>query len=115
MYNTTRVLGLSCDIFRHTANSYCNIGRVLENQRKHDEALMELRKGLAIQESKLGKDHPDTATTYNNIGQALYRQGKHDEALVEHRKCVAIQESKLGKDHPDTANSRAWVQHLENL
>ena len=60
---------------------------------------------LRVQESVLGKNHPDTATTYNNIALVYDAQGSYDKALEFHAKALAIQEAVLGTNHPDTATT----------
>ena len=88
------------------ANFCDTVGHMMLDNGEHDGALVQFREGLAIRETKLGKNHPDTATSYNSIGWVFNcYQGKHDEALVEYRKSLAIQEANFGKDHPDTASA----------
>jgi tetratricopeptide (TPR) repeat protein len=76
------------------------IGAALEDQGRPDEALPELRRGLAILEKTLGPEHPDVARALNNIGAALNDQGRREEALATIRRALKIAERALGPDHP---------------
>ena len=87
------------------ARLFDNVGTILFLNGRHDDALVEYQKALAIREATLGKDHPDTADSYNFIGNMLQNQGDSTGALVEHRKAIAIKEATLGKAHPSTAGS----------
>ena len=62
-----------------------------------DDALTEYRKCLAIQEARLGLDHPSAAafSFYGNIGSVLQGKGDLDSALTELRKGLAIFEATL--------------------
>jgi tetratricopeptide (TPR) repeat protein len=82
-----------------------NLGKLLQDEGKFDEALAQHRRALAIREKLLGPEHPYVAKSLNNIANALYGQGKYDEALAQHRRALAIREKALGLDHPDVATS----------
>jgi CHAT domain-containing protein/tetratricopeptide (TPR) repeat protein len=107
-----------------TATSLNNLANVLFEQGKDEraslseqrarartgervQALSEIeslyRRALAIQEKKLGPDHPALATTLNNLSAMLDQQGRHAEAEPLQRRALAIQEKALGPLHPDTA------------
>jgi len=96
------------------ADSYNNIGNVLNSQSKYEEALEYYFKTLAIREKVLGKDHPNVAVAYNNIGNVLFNQGKYEEALEYHFKALAILEKVLGKDHPNVADSYNNIGNVLN-
>ena len=63
------------------------------------------RRALAIFESALGPDHPDTASSLNNLAVLLEGQGRYADAEPLFRRALAIRETALGPDHPDTASS----------
>ena len=67
------------------------------------------RLSLAIRESQLGADHPDTAASLNDLAGLYYAQGRYSEAEPLLKRSLAIRESQLGTDHPHTA------QGLNNL
>eukprot|EP00978_Attheya_sp_CCMP212_P024765 scaffold78425_cov26-Attheya_sp.AAC.1 len=95
--------GTEADQLAYYARFCYKVGVVFNSNGEYDAALVEWRKGLAIEEVALGKNHPSTAASYGNIGLALNNKGDFDAALVEYHKCLAIQEVTLGKNHPDTA------------
>jgi tetratricopeptide (TPR) repeat protein len=80
-----------------------NIGLVLLLKGDYDGALAQHKKALAVRESVLGKDHPETAGRYNNIGEVLLHKGDYDGALSLHKKALAIHEVTVGEGHPETA------------
>jgi hypothetical protein len=43
-----------------------------------------LRQALRLQETVLGKEHPDTLTSMNNLAGVLRDQGKHEQAEEMH-------------------------------
>jgi tetratricopeptide (TPR) repeat protein len=87
------------------ARLYHRIGWSYDDLSDYNKALEYYGKDLAISESKLGKDHPETATTYNSIALVYDNMGDYDKALEYYEKALEISESKLGKDHPDTATT----------
>ena len=64
-----------------------------------------LQRALAIRESQLGPDHPDTATSLNNLALLYHSMGRYAEAESLFQRSLAIIEMHLGPDHPDTATS----------
>jgi ankyrin repeat protein/Tfp pilus assembly protein PilF len=87
------------------ATIYNNIGTVLADQGKYDEALILYNKTCDIQLKVLGKMHPHVAGDYNNIGASLKAQGKYDESLTSHKKALDILLNVLGEEHPHVAIS----------
>ncbi|KAJ1480867.1 hypothetical protein T484DRAFT_1600632, partial [Baffinella frigidus] len=73
------------------------------SQGKHETALEQFKKCLAIRIKALGEDHSDLAATYNNIAGVYTKQGKHETALEQFKKCLAIRIKALGEDHPSVA------------
>lgn len=68
-----------------------------------------LRRALAIADTQLGPNDPDTAGTLNNLGALLEAKGKFTEAEQSFRRTLAICEIAFGPQHPRTAAS------LDNL
>ncbi|HEX3527640.1 MAG TPA: tetratricopeptide repeat-containing protein [Thermoanaerobaculia bacterium] len=62
-------------------------------------------RALAIQESVLGGEHPDTSRSLNNLGFLLWSQGDFAGARSYYERALAIREKVLGAEHPDTALS----------
>jgi tetratricopeptide (TPR) repeat protein len=61
------------------------------------------RRALAICETELGPEHPDTATSLNNLSLQLLVQGDFAGARPLLERAVAIDEKVLGPEHPGTA------------
>lgn len=74
----------------HVAVSYNNIGMVLIDFDKADEALEYHQKALKIRITLYGENHPGVAQTYNNIGSCLYASGKAQEAIDAYQKGLNI-------------------------
>jgi serine/threonine-protein kinase len=77
-----------------------NVGTVLYDQGKYDEARRYDEQGLALVVGAFGDEHPYVATSLNSVGAVLAAQGKTDEALDHFRRALAIGEKVFGPDHP---------------
>jgi tetratricopeptide (TPR) repeat protein len=62
-------------------------------------------RALAIHETALGPEHPNTATALNNLAFLLQAQGDYTRARPLYERALAILEKALGPDHPETAAS----------
>jgi len=67
---------------------------------------------LAIDEKKLGANHPDTATDLNNLAKLYAAQGRLAEAEPYYTRAVAIRTKRLGPNHAATAQSRGELEAL---
>ena len=56
------------------------IGRMLMDQGKYDEAQPLYREALKVKRETLGDRHPSTLSSISNLGSLLQDQGKLDEA-----------------------------------
>jgi tetratricopeptide (TPR) repeat protein len=83
----------------HRAASY------LQGRARYAQAQELFERGLAIRETHLGANHPDTATSLNDLGLVLRAQGDLDPSRLLFERGLAIRETLLGADHPDTATS----------
>ena len=92
------------DTVRH-AHIFHNLGSTCRRLARYADAAEYDHKALAINEARLGTDHPDTAATYNNLALVYQDMGDLPRALEYHEKALTIREAKLGKDHPDTATT----------
>ena len=72
------------------ANDYSNIGNVLRNMGKYQEALDSHNKALKIHEEL--NNRVGLAGDYNNIGLVLDDMGRLQEALDSHNKALRIHE-----------------------
>ncbi len=59
-----------------------NLAEVLSSQYKQKEAEEMHRHVLALRETVLGKEHPDTLGSMNNLAEVLSRQGKQKGVLL---------------------------------
>ena len=78
----------------------------------YDRSLEMHAKALAVFQSTVGENHPDTALTYNNMGYAYYeRNGEGDRARAREMfaKAVAIRTATLGADHADTKRAQRMM------
>lgn len=65
-----------------------------------------LRRAVALQETRLGPDHPDLANTLNNLAIVCERHGKLDEAEACYRRACAIAAAALDPGDPLVTTSR---------
>ena len=87
------------------AKSYGNIGNVLDDMGKPEEALVHMQKGLEIELKLLGSDHPDVAVSKVNIGLVFKDMGKKSEAKQMFTEAAGIRRKVFGADHPFTKKS----------
>ncbi|MFD6332067.1 tetratricopeptide repeat protein, partial [Streptomyces niveus] len=78
-------------------------GVFLSSRGQARQALPLEQRALAITETALGPDHPDTALRLGNLARTHGALGRHAEALPLDQRALAITEAALGPDHPDTA------------
>ncbi|MBX7212116.1 MAG: tetratricopeptide repeat protein [Verrucomicrobiaceae bacterium] len=69
----------------------------------HAEAERLMRRALAIDEQRLGSDHPEIAGHLNNLGCLLRATSRIDEAEPLLRRALAIDEQEFGSEHPNVA------------
>jgi tetratricopeptide (TPR) repeat protein len=84
------------------ASSYYALGR-------YAEALKLYEATLAVQQARLGPDHPDTLRSMYGLASSYQALGRHAEALKLHEEELARRQTRLGPDHPDTLLSRLGV------
>jgi len=98
------------------SSSYNDIGNVLADQGKLDEALTAYRDSIAIRKRLAVADPTNTwwqrdlSVSYSNIGDVLVSQGKLDEALTVYRDSLAIGKRVAAAD---PSNVR-WQNELQN-
>ena len=85
------------------------LGLFQDSQGQYGRALALSEDTLAIRESVLGPNHPDTVIALTNLAYAYWRLGRHSEALPLEQRALEIAEAALGPSHPDTA------RRLDNL
>ncbi len=72
---------------------------------RHTDALKLREETLALQQSRLGPDHPDTLMSMHNLAVGYYALGRHAEALKLREETLSLRKAKLGPDHPHTLKS----------
>jgi serine/threonine protein kinase/tetratricopeptide (TPR) repeat protein len=72
----------------------------------YDRAVSLLTRALAVRESALRPDHPDTLKSRYDLAGAYQSAGRLPEAIALHEATLKLREAKLGHDHPDTLKSR---------
>jgi CHAT domain-containing protein/Tfp pilus assembly protein PilF len=83
-----------------TLNNLANLYRM---QGLYGQAEPLYQRALLIDETALGKSHPDVAKTLNNLAALYQAQGLYDRAGLLYQRAFAIWEAALGKDHPNVA------------
>jgi tetratricopeptide (TPR) repeat protein len=85
------------------SNLLNNVGLYLLGRADFEQAVLLLKRTLAIDESMFGPDHPNVATTLNNLGNVLQRLGDLQGAKAYYERALAIDEATLGPDHKKVA------------
>lgn len=83
------------------ARHLIGLGVVHWYQKRYPEAEAELRRGLDIEQRKLGPDHPDVATVMNNLGGILWSEGRVEEALPMYERTLKIYNRTYDPSHPN--------------
>ena len=63
------------------------------------------KRSLAIDEKKLGAEHPSVATSLGNLADLYRTMGQYAKAEPLYKRSLAIREKKLGAEHPGVAMS----------
>ena len=75
-----------------TLSSVNNLGSLLQDHGKFDEAEPLLRRAMEGNEATLGAKHVNTTTSMGNLGLLLQGQGKIDEAKALSGRALEIDE-----------------------
>jgi hypothetical protein len=70
------------ELLRDTRNLWFKLSRSLSDEEGAEEVH---RQALRLQETLLGKEHPDTVTSMNNLALVLRGQGKYEHSLLSLR------------------------------
>ena len=92
------------------ANRLNNIGSILRDQGRLDEALQYFQRALEIDERALGPDHPSVAMTKSNFAGVLFERGDKKRAIDMYRTAYESLRKSLGAEHP---LSRTVSQNLK--
>ena len=82
-----------------------NIGIVLEQQSKLEEAKQMYNETLQIRLKVFGEDSLQVADIRKDIADVRKMQGQYNEALEMYNGVAKIQERVLGLEHPDVATT----------
>jgi tetratricopeptide (TPR) repeat protein len=91
-----------------------NIGLVLHEQGRYEEALPVLHEVLARRQAELDPQHVAVAVSLISLATTLRRLGRHTEALAHLQQALEIRELRLGPDSPGVVIvlnelGRAWL------
>jgi tetratricopeptide (TPR) repeat protein len=89
------------------SNALNNLGNVLAQLGRFEEAHQHLSRSVQIAESLRGPTHPDLATPLANLANLQIDRGDTDAALALHERALRIRQDALGEEHPLTASS--WM------
>jgi tetratricopeptide (TPR) repeat protein len=93
-------LGLDADA---PANLLNNAGVYLFGRAEFIQASVLFERALAIDEARLGPNHPNIAFRLNSLGLVQQELGDHTRAKAYYERALTISESSLGPDHPNMA------------
>ncbi|HSS47809.1 MAG TPA: tetratricopeptide repeat protein, partial [Thermoanaerobaculia bacterium] len=88
------------------------LGGSLHKLAEWTEAEPLMRRALAIDEKRLGPEHPKVAIRLSNLAQLLQDTNRLGEAEPLMRRALAIDENGLGPEHPNVAirlSNLAWL------
>jgi tetratricopeptide (TPR) repeat protein len=77
---------------------------------QHAKAEPLYKRGLAIWETKLGKDLPDVADALHNLALLYKEMGQYAKAEPLYQRSLGIYEAKFGQEH-----LRAWFANLARV
>lgn len=87
------------------ANLYNNLGLVLSNLNRFQEAMDRFERALALDVQHLGPDHPNVAQDLGNMGLILRERGALRQSREHLERALDIFRKSLGPTHPDIAYS----------
>jgi tetratricopeptide (TPR) repeat protein len=91
-----------------------NLAVLYKSQGDYDRALPLYKQALAIRQTVLGENHPDTATSLNNLAVLYYSQGDYARALPLYEQALKIFQQALGDEHSRTKNCAENYQRALN-
>ena len=98
-----RLYGQDHPLWYGTAN---NLGWILSEEKKFDEAQMLVERSIAVAKKVFGAESPDVATALNTYGNLLSDRGGKREAIVQYERAAAMWQRTLG----DTiGNVLSWM------
>lgn len=92
--------------------SHDDMGVVLDELERDDEAVRSFEQALAIREKTLTKDHPDIAATMVRLAKVHEQHDRRAEAAALFERALAIRTSALGADDPLTKSAREALERV---
>jgi len=89
-----------------TLRAQNNLGKLLMELRRFDDALPHLSECLERRRAVLGDDHPHTITSIANLAAVYSNAGRHDEGTILIREAVERSERVLGPAHLSSLRRR---------
>jgi tetratricopeptide (TPR) repeat protein len=77
------------------------LGHLLMNQGKYEEAWESHSRALELRERALGPEHPEVASSIANLASVAWWMGRYEEAVEKAERAVALQSKALGPEHPE--------------
>ena len=96
------------DLDLRVATDRQDLTLALRNLGRYDEALVQARETLAVEEKILGAQHPDISRALFSLGATLYHMAQYEEAERVLRRGVAVARSSLG----DSATTATALNNL---
>jgi eukaryotic-like serine/threonine-protein kinase len=91
-----------------------DLGTVLHNQAKLDEARETLARSVAMFEQTVGPDHPDIAGPLTELGSLALEAGELDRAASYYDRVIAVRTAALGADHPYLCEPLGMLGRVEH-
>jgi tetratricopeptide (TPR) repeat protein len=88
------------------------VGDYLWGRAEYHQAKLQFERALAMAETRLGPDHPDTATSLSSLATVLADEGDLAGARRLHERALRIRQARLGAEHSHTAQSRRYLAAL---
>ncbi len=92
-----------------TANSLESLARLLQQDRRFEEALELAREALAMRRRVLGEEHTDTFDAERLVARLTFDLGEHDEAERMLRATLDRQRETLGENDPEILSTMATL------
>jgi tetratricopeptide (TPR) repeat protein len=89
----------------YTASSLSNLGLVLQDLSRTEEAAACYQAAIQSYESAGMGESSGLSSALSNLGTIFFRTGRLSEAETLLRRALAIKESALGQDHPEVATT----------
>jgi serine/threonine protein kinase/tetratricopeptide (TPR) repeat protein len=94
------------------ASCKSNLGVLLFESARYDEAVTLCREALTTHEALLPNDHPTKAQSLHNLGSVLAATGQRDEAARLYQRAIDMREALGGPEHPSLGETLNNLAHL---